>query len=69
MGLWVLLLGPDGRPLIRSHITPAFMKEGAAPDADTVTALDNMLDPALLSAYEILCRMAEGLAQACVNRS
>jgi hypothetical protein len=69
LGLWILLIGPDGRPLIRSHITPAFMTERAAPDADTITALDNMLDPALLSVYEILCRMAEGLAQTCVNRN
>jgi hypothetical protein len=69
LGFWVLLIGSDGRPLIRSHITPAFMTERAAPDADTITALDNMLDPALLSVYEIFCRMAEGLAQACVNRN
>ena len=69
LGFWVLLIGPDGRPLIRSHIAPAFMTQHAAPDADTITALDNMLDPALLSVYEILCRMAEGLAQACVNRN
>jgi hypothetical protein len=69
MGFWVLLIGPDGSPLIRSQIVPAFMTARAAPDTHTVTALNNLLNPALLSVYDILYRMAEGLARTYTNQN
>ena len=67
MGTWILLIGPDGKPLFRSQVNPAFITETIVPDLETLTALDSMLLAALFAVERMLHEMAASLVERGMN--